>query len=691
MPRSILFLLLLAAIQMRAQTPAPGGGNKTWAVIAGVSAYQNKEIAPLQFAHADAKAFYDYLISPAGGAVPKGQIQLLLNEQATTARFDAALNWLIEKAAEGDQVYIYFAGHGDVENRTIAQHGFLLTWDSPARSYVLGAYPLFYLQSVISTLSLQNKARVIMVADACRSGKLAGTAIQGPQITAASLQTPYANEIKILACGANEFSVEGAQWGGGRGAFSYHLIDGLLGLADRDGNYEVSLREIKRYLEDRVPDETDLKQNPIIIGDDLNLALALADPQILAQLKEAKTAQAERFDLIAMRGVKVSAPAKSDTLGERLYAGFQQALAEKRLLGSEKHSAWHYYELLAQRPEFETRASALRRDFAVALQEDAQQAVNAYLAADPRELARRWEEGPEPYAHIPSYLEKSVELLGPDHYMSPSLRSRQRYFEAMLLRMNDDPGALAAALARIEEAIALEPLGAHLYNEKGLIHSGLGQSEAEMAAYQKARELAPSWAMPVYNLGIAHRDLGNPNNAFSLMQEAISLREDFPEAHLQMGQLHLMKGQIQEAETEFLKSAKWEQPDAFYGLGNIYLETARPQLARDMYEQVIALAPRHPYANYALGIALNRCGDREKALEAYQQNILITPGYPPPYYGIALIYAEKGDNEQALHWLEKALDKGYSNKKRIMEDPDMAPLRETEAFKKLMTSRFPEE
>jgi protein O-mannosyl-transferase len=691
MPRSILFLLLLAAIQIHAQTSAPGGGNKTWAVIAGVSAYQNKEIDPLQFAHADAKAFYDYLISPAGGAVPEGQIQLLLNEQATTARFDAALNWLIEKAAEGDQVYIYFAGHGDVENKTISQHGFLLTWDSPARSYVLGAYPLFYLQSVISTLSLQNKARVIMVADACRSGKLAGTAIQGPQITAASMQTPYANEIKILACGANEFSVEGPQWGGGRGAFSYHLIDGLLGLADRDGNYEVSLREIKRYLDDRVPDETDLKQNPIIIGDDPNLALALADPQILAQLKEAKTAQAERFDLIAMRGVNESAPGKSDTLGERLYAGFQQALAEKKLLGSEKNSAWHYYELLAQRPEFETRASALRRDFAVALQEDAQQAVNAYLAADPRELARRWEEGPEPYAHIPAYLEKSVELLGPDHYMSPSLRSRQRYFEAMLLRMKDEPGALATALAKIEEAIALEPLGAHLFNEKGLIHSGLAQSEAEMTAYKKARELAPSWAMPVYNLGIAHRELGNPNNAFSLMKEAISLREDFPEAHLQLGQLFLMKGQVQEAETEFLKSAKWEQPEAFYGLGNIYLETARPQLARDMYEQVIALAPRHPYANYALGIALKRCGDLTRAVDAFQKNLEVNPEYLEPYYSIALLFAEQGRQEECLQWLENALKNGYRNKNKILEDPAFIIIRESEPLKKMMASYFQKE
>ncbi|MBK7305024.1 MAG: hypothetical protein IPI90_17740 [Saprospiraceae bacterium] len=46
---------------------------------------------------------------------------------------------------------------------------------------------------------------------------------------------------KILSCQPNEFSLEGEQWGGGRGVFSYHLVDGLFGLADRNNDGLITL------------------------------------------------------------------------------------------------------------------------------------------------------------------------------------------------------------------------------------------------------------------------------------------------------------------------------------------------------------------------------------------------------------------------------------------------------------------
>src|SRR5690606_2384695 len=104
-----------------------------------------------------------------------------------------------------------------------------------------------------STISVQNKAKVIMVADACRSGKLSGSSVGGAQITGSNLAKQYANEIKILSCQPDEYSLEGEQWGGGRGAFSYHLLDGLYGMADGNGDQKVNLLEISRYLEDHVP------------------------------------------------------------------------------------------------------------------------------------------------------------------------------------------------------------------------------------------------------------------------------------------------------------------------------------------------------------------------------------------------------------------------------------------------------
>lgn len=55
---------------------------ETWAVIVGVSSYQN--ITKLNFADKDAKAFYDYLVDPQVGS-KSSNIKLLLNGQAKAA------------------------------------------------------------------------------------------------------------------------------------------------------------------------------------------------------------------------------------------------------------------------------------------------------------------------------------------------------------------------------------------------------------------------------------------------------------------------------------------------------------------------------------------------------------------------------------------------------------------------------
>ena len=113
----------------------------------------------------------------------------------------------------------------DVEKKYRGQPGYLLTWDSPPRSYMAGAFSIANLEVVISTLSLENKAKVIVITDACRAGKLAGEKFGGAQLSNTSLAVQFANEIKILSCQPDEYSIEGEEWGGGRGVFSFHLVD----------------------------------------------------------------------------------------------------------------------------------------------------------------------------------------------------------------------------------------------------------------------------------------------------------------------------------------------------------------------------------------------------------------------------------------------------------------------------------
>ena len=252
---------------LSAEASAKADGT-TRAVVVGISDYQDPAIPDLKYADRDAAAFAAWLQSPAGGNIPKENILLHTNKAATNAQMILSLDWLIIESKAGDRAFIYFSGHGDVETKTFNQLGFLLLHDSPARSYKAGAYSLYYLQDIISTLSLHKKARVTVITDACHAGKLAGTSIGGPAATAQNLSRQFANEVKILSCQPDEYSLEGEQWGGGRGVFSWHLIDGLTGLADKNSDNAINLFEIGRYLEDAVPAETaPLSQLPMTVGD----------------------------------------------------------------------------------------------------------------------------------------------------------------------------------------------------------------------------------------------------------------------------------------------------------------------------------------------------------------------------------------------------------------------------------------
>ena len=72
--------------------------------------------------------------------------------------------------------------------------------------------------------------------------------------------------IKILSCQPNQLSLEKYYVGGGHGVFTYHLVDGLSGFADKTGKHYITLKDIDRYL-DTVGEETHQRQDAKVEGD----------------------------------------------------------------------------------------------------------------------------------------------------------------------------------------------------------------------------------------------------------------------------------------------------------------------------------------------------------------------------------------------------------------------------------------
>lgn len=99
------------------------------------------------------------------------------------------------------------------------------------------------------------------MADACHAGQI-GWASRGA--TERALITDYLNEVgksgagvfRLLASRANERSFEDQRWGGGHGAFTHFLLEGLKGKADRDKDGFVRVGELVNYLSEVVPEET---------------------------------------------------------------------------------------------------------------------------------------------------------------------------------------------------------------------------------------------------------------------------------------------------------------------------------------------------------------------------------------------------------------------------------------------------
>ena len=117
----IFLFSLIQGIEAQNEDSSPFGPSSIskgdiYALIIGISDYEDPKIKDLSFAHRDAEIFYDYLRSPAGGSVPKQNIKLLKETNATISNIYVAKQWLEKSVEKNDLVYFYFSGHGDVES-----------------------------------------------------------------------------------------------------------------------------------------------------------------------------------------------------------------------------------------------------------------------------------------------------------------------------------------------------------------------------------------------------------------------------------------------------------------------------------------------------------------------------------------------------------------------------------------------
>ncbi len=630
----------------------------TYAVVVGVSDYQNPDIPDLIYAHKDAFAFSQYLKSPAGGNVPESNIKILLNEEATAAQFASALDWLMEKTKEGDQAIIFFSGHGDVERKTITQPGFLLCWNAPSKVYMGGGtFGLVYLQEIISTLSLQSKAKVIVITDACRSGKLAGSEIGGPHATAANLAKQYANEIKIMSCQPDELSLEGPEWGGGRGVFSYYFLNGITGLADKNKDGMVSLFEIERFLGDKVPEAVSPKiQIPITIGNK-GTVISLVDPVSLLALQENEDQDIYSGELVAFNYRNSGEPdhkSQNDPIIKEKYNLFKKALKDGHLMFPEENSAWSLYQQIKDSPVVAAELLSIQSSLAASLQDQAQQAINDYLKADPEDLRRRWNLN-DYYNRFPVYLNKAAELLGSKHFLYRDIKAREHYFTGLNQRLagerNNDNSLFEKAISEQNQAIELDSAAAYAYNELGLLQRRLKNYSQSIMYFNQALVHSPTWVLPWANIAMSYYDQGEIEKGLTTASRSIALNPNFT-----LGYFNLAHG--------YQLQSNWSK-------------------ARELYIRILDIDKKERHALMNLAAMYYMEKNYEKAGEIINDYKIKYPTDTYVYLPLTCIYLMKSEEEKAYEAIEMGFKDGFKDVNAIESEPDLKEFIKTPRYLEL--------
>jgi len=621
------------ADQAASATAAAGAGGQTYALLVGISKYAKPELS-LQFADKDADVFGDLLESPRGGGLPPGNVMLLTDQKATTAAVrNGFQDFLKRRATKNDTVVILIAGHGTVEVPG-SKNAFILTYDSDPQDLKSTALAVDELQSLFEE-QLAKVGRVLLFVDVCKAGTI-GTIHN----TTVSADVQHLGDVEgdlfgLLASRPKEVSLEGPEFGGGHGVFSYYVIKGLEGAADANGDGVVDANELIQYVSNQVPMATSNKQHPREFGTyDNSLRLSdLKKPGInLAQWRVILDSRSGGPLYLTSAAPQLPAVQAADALDR-----FNSAINAGRILPSDPNNAFTALQDLKNvlAPEqYRERANQLQ----VALENKAQEVLLRYLAGDETPQSRQeFDQGARYMDAARRLTEESLFLEG-----------REDFFQGRAL-LFDKKFPDAAQL--LEQAVRIDPGGAYGYNALGIAYLEQAQYDKAIPAFRDAFRRAQHWSYPLHNEALALVETGDYNSAIRTYQQAIRLTPEYSYLPYNLGLVYQRVNRRKDAEAAYRKASMLAPNSAepYNALGTLKASEGKRGEAEQLYREALGKNPKLLAARHNLALLLGaQKGHEQEAIDLFRENLRLDAEYMPSRLSLAETLAAGGDSAAAI-------------------------------------------
>lgn len=199
-----------------------------------------------------------------------------------------------------------------------------------------------------------------------------------------------------------------------------------------------------------------------------------------------------------------------------------------------------------------------------------------------------------------------------------------------------------------------------------------GQYNEAIEKFRQASGTNPEAAEPYNMIGICHFQLGIFHQAKDAFQQAISMNPSFAAAYNNLGTVYYAQSNYEEAIKAYEEALKLNPKiaSAYHNLGNIYLAQNKTDQAIEYYKKAFKIKPDYLTASQTNLARLER-----------------TKGKGEAEYSYACVLASLGKVEEALHFLEKAIDKGFSDWDRIKNEPDFQGIKDNPRFQKLISEK----
>ena len=189
-------------------------------------------------------------------------------------------------------------------------------------------------------------------------------------------------------------------------------------------------------------------------------------------------------------------------------------------------------------------------------------------------------------------------------------------------------------------------------------------------AIDKYRE-APDSAVISNKLGIAFHQLQDLGAARRSYQRAVKMQPSYSEAVNNLGTIFYAQKDYRRA-IKLYKSALRINPQSasiYSNLGTAYFARKDYRRASEAYQKALSIDPEvfDHHSHYGVLLQDHNVADRARF-----------------HYYLARTYAKAGMTDRALEYIRKALEEGFEERKKFLEEPEFTTLRVNAEFQQLM-------